>query len=114
MMHMIEFKGVQGVFKFLGLLLAVLLLMVGLPSLFMMVLWNAIVFEAFGGPEIVFYQGIILWLATVVLLQILLQPEIELQVKKMPPAGKPFDPTASEDKPNAEKHPSDRPSSHES
>ena len=85
MMHIFHIKGFSGFLMFLMAALATLFLVVGLPSIFMTVLWNATVFEAFQGPEVTLFQGFLLWVIAVILIKLIFQPEIHLEFQKLEP-----------------------------
>lgn len=93
-MNMIEIKGFKGWVMFLLSALASIALAIGLPSAFMMTLWNAVVFEGFRGPEIGFLQGVLLWIAAGIAFKLIANPEIVVEFHKMddtntPPSNKP-------------------------
>jgi len=82
-MQVYEVKGIAGLAK-LGLAIAGLVgILFVLPSLFMMVLWNAVVFEGLNGPLIGFFQSVLLWLMFCVAFKLVFQPEIHLEFKKV-------------------------------
>jgi hypothetical protein len=60
-MQVFHFKGFSAILVVLLVLVAALAILVALPSAFMMVLWNALIFEAAKGPEISILQGALLW-----------------------------------------------------
>ncbi len=78
-MHVFHIKGFSGLFMLLLAILAVVAVLLLLPAFFMMVLWNALVFEAMKGPQIDLYQGFLLWGAVLVLLKLIFKPQIQLQ-----------------------------------
>lgn len=82
-MHVFHIKGLPGLLLFGLALICTALLVFVLPSAFMMVLWNATVFEGLSGPEISLAQGFILWLATVILFKLIFKPEIQFQFKNV-------------------------------
>ncbi len=95
-MKIYEIKGLSGLFTFLVGLIATLAIVVALPSAFLMVLWNAVAFEGFGGPEIALHQGLLLWLMALLTFKIIFKPEIVFELKSMddgddlpPPFNKP-------------------------
>lgn len=79
-MHVFHIKGFQGMLMLVLALIAIGLAVFALPAAFMMVLWNATVFEGFQGPEFNFTQGLILWLITLVMFKLIFNPEIQLQM----------------------------------
>ncbi len=86
-MHVFQIRGISGLFMVLLIIISALALLVALPSSFMMVLWNAIVFEAAKGPEIDFLHGFYLWGMTVGLINLIFKPEIKLQFQQVKPAA---------------------------
>ena len=83
MMQVFQIKGLSGLVMFVLALTGVFLLSIMLPSSFMMVLWNAVVFEGFSGPEITLGQGLLLWVAVLILIKLFLNPQISFHFKKM-------------------------------
>lgn len=81
-MRVFHIKGFQGLFLLLLAVLAVLAVVVALPASFMMVLWNALVFEGLRGPEIDFVQGLLLWGIVAIALKLIFKPEIQLQFQQ--------------------------------
>lgn len=79
-MHVFHIKGFQGLLLFVLALVAIAVVAFALPAVFMMVLWNATIFEGFHGPEFNFTQGLLLWLITLVSLKLIFNPEIQLQM----------------------------------
>ena len=65
-MHVFHIKGFPGLLLVGLAVICTALLVFVLPSAFMMVLWNATVFEGLSGPEINLSQGFLLWLAVAV------------------------------------------------
>ena len=92
-MHVFQVKGFSGFLMLLLAIISTVLLLMLLPASFMMVLWNALVFESLHGPEISLYQGFLLWGVIMVLLKVIFKPEIRLQFQSIPGAktkkGKP-------------------------
>lgn len=82
-MRVFHIKGFSGLMMFLVAILGVLSLTVFLPTAFIMVLWNATVFEGLSGPQINLGQALLLWMATFIMLVILLQPQVQLQFKRV-------------------------------
>lgn len=78
-MRVFHFRGLSGLLLLLGLTLFCIACVTLLPSLFVMALWNAVVFELFQGPEIGFFQGSLLWLITALLLMVTVRPDLQLQ-----------------------------------
>lgn len=95
-MHSVKIKGASGLMAFMALIVGLVLLAVGVPALFMMVVWNALVFEAFHGPAIGLHQGVLLWLAMLIGLKLALRPYVSFQFHKVrpdsPEANKRLDP----------------------
>lgn len=87
-MHVFQIRGLSGLLLIIGAALVATLLLLALPAGFMMVLWNALVYEGLKGPEIDLYQGILLWGAVMVALKLIFKPEIKLQFQSMPAKGK--------------------------
>jgi hypothetical protein len=92
-MHVFQFRGFSAILVVLLAVVAALALLVALPSAFMMVLWNAMVFEASHGPQIDFVQGMLLWAFVAVMIKAIFNPSIKLpfqlvqQTPKAPKAG---------------------------
>jgi hypothetical protein len=86
-MHVFHIKGFSGALLFVLALLATAAVVFLLPSSFMMVLWNTLVFEGFKGPEIDLYQGFLLWGMLLLTLKLVFRPEIQFQFLR-PPAPK--------------------------
>ncbi|MGE0200715.1 MAG: hypothetical protein AB7P76_07090 [Candidatus Melainabacteria bacterium] len=78
-MHVFQFKGFSGLMMFMLAVFSTLVVAFVLPTAFTTVTWNAIVFEGFGGPEIAFSQGFILWMAILVLLKIIFKPQFQFR-----------------------------------
>lgn len=85
-MHVFHIKGFSGVLVFLLAFVSVLALFLLLPATFMMVLWNALVFEGLKGPEFDLYQGFLLWGILLVLIKLIFKPEIQFQFQKHDPS----------------------------
>jgi Sec-independent protein translocase protein TatA len=81
-MHVFHFRGLSSVLVFLLAILGIVLVFLALPASFMMVLWNALVFEGAKGPEINLYQGFLLWGIVLVILKLVFKPEIQLEFVK--------------------------------
>ena len=84
-MHVFQIKGIQGLLLLALGVIAALAVLLLVPSIFMMVLWNAVVFEGFKGPSIDLEQGFYLWGAIMLLLKVIFQPEIKLQMHNTSP-----------------------------
>jgi len=83
-MHVFHIRGFSGLLLLLLAVISTLALAVLLPAAFMMVFWNAVVYEAFQGPELNLYQGFLLWGALAVAIKVLLKPEIKFQFQNIP------------------------------
>ncbi len=81
-MHVFHFRGLSSVLVFLLAIVGIALVFLALPASFMMVLWNALVFEGAKGPEINLYQGLLLWGIVLVILKLVFKPEIQLEFVK--------------------------------
>lgn len=88
MMHVFHIKGLSGLMFLVLAVVAALLLALLLPASFMMVLWNALVYEGLGGAEINISQGLLLWAITAVLIKVVLRPEIQFQFQSGASHGK--------------------------
>src|SRR6187402_193257 len=84
-MHVFQIKGLSGLLTLVLALLSGIFLLLALPSVFMMVLWNALIFEGFRGPEINLYQGMLLWGMMLLSLKLIFQPELKLQLMREQP-----------------------------
>lgn len=82
-MHVFQIKGFSGLLMLFLAIMGVIALFVLLPTAFVMVLWNATVFEIIQGPEIHLGQSVLLWLAILIALQLVFKPQISLQFKKV-------------------------------
>jgi hypothetical protein len=101
-MHVFHIRGLSSFFVLLLAIVATLMVFLLLPASFMMVLWNALVFETFKGPEINLYQGFLLWGVMLVALKLIFKPEIQLEfVKANAKEGKSS--VIIEEKPESEK-----------
>ena len=96
-MHVFHIKGLSSILLLLLTIAGAALLLLALPASFMMVLWNATVFEAAHGPEIDLYQGFLLWGMILVALKLILKPEIQLEFVKAPNAKTKSSPLKTED-----------------
>jgi hypothetical protein len=88
-MHVFHIRGFSGILMVLLAVLAAIVILFLLPASFMMVLWNALVFEGLRGPEIDIYQGFLLWGAVMVMIKLIFKPEIKLELQQLPMSGKP-------------------------
>jgi hypothetical protein len=84
-MHVFHIRGFSGVMMVLLVVLAALAVLVALPSAFIMVLWNALVFEGSKGPQISFLQGFLLWGFLAVMINVIFKPELKLQFQQVKP-----------------------------
>jgi hypothetical protein len=82
-MQILLLKGFSGLLMIALLVVVVLTLVMALPSLFCLVFWNAVVFEGFRGPEINITQAVLLWSATLALLNWRFKPQLTLQFKRV-------------------------------
>jgi hypothetical protein len=78
-MHVFHIRGISGILMVLLIAISALAVLVALPSAFMMVLWNALIFEGSKGPEISLLQGFLLWGSVAMLVKVVFKPEIKLQ-----------------------------------
>jgi hypothetical protein len=85
MMRVFQVKGFAGLMTLVLILLGAVALFVLLPASFMMVLWNAVVYEGFNGVEINFVQGLMLWSMMLIVLNLVFKPQISFQIRKEPP-----------------------------
>lgn len=85
-MHVFHFRGLSSILIFLLALIGVAIVFLAIPASFMMILWNALIFEGAKGPEINLYQGLLLWGMVLCLLKIVFKPEIRLEFVKANPA----------------------------
>lgn len=91
-MHVFHIRGFSGVLMVILAVISTVLLLMLLPASFLMVLWNALIFESAIGPEISIYQGFMLWGFIVVLLKLIFNPQIKFEFQSMPNGkkGKPL------------------------
>jgi hypothetical protein len=82
-MRVFQIKGFSGLFMFFLAVVGLISVLVLLPTAFVMVLWNATVFEGFNGPEIDMFQAVILWAAVLVLTQAFMRPQVSFQFKNI-------------------------------
>jgi len=69
-------SSLSGIFiSLLSVLLAITVIFV-VPATFWMVLWNAVVFEGLHGPFIALHQGLLLWVATLIVLKLVFNPQL--------------------------------------
>jgi hypothetical protein len=78
-MHVFHIRGISGLLVLLLAIVTALVLFILLPAVFMMVLWNALVFEGFKGTQIGLYEGFLLWGMAAVMIQLIFKPKIQLQ-----------------------------------
>ena len=78
-MHVFQVKGLSGILMLLLAIIGALLILFVLPGTFMMVFWNATVFEGLKGPEIDLGQGLILWMAIMAVIKVVMKPDVQLQ-----------------------------------
>ena len=81
MMQVFQIKGFSGLMMFILAVISVMILLILLPATFTMVFWNAVVFEGLAGPQIGLFQGMLLWIAIVLLLKLIINPQISFQFK---------------------------------
>jgi hypothetical protein len=81
-MHVFQIKGLSGLIMLALALISGLLIIFALPSVFMLVLWNALIFEGLRGPEINLYQGFLLWGMMLICLKLIFQPEVHMQLMR--------------------------------
>ncbi|WP_373531083.1 hypothetical protein [Vampirovibrio sp.] len=93
-MHVFHIRSLSSILLFLLAMMGAVLLLLVLPAAFMMVVWNALVFEGFKGPEINLYQGFLLWGMVLVALKLILKPEIQLEFIKASGKDKKKDPSS--------------------
>jgi len=84
-MHVFQIKGLSGLIILALALISGVLIILALPSVFMMVLWNALIFEGFRGPEINLYQGFLLWGLMLICLKLIFKPEVHMQLMREHP-----------------------------
>lgn len=82
-MKTFEIKGFWGFIIFTVVSLVVLSLAVTIPISISWVTWNAIIGEVLHGPMIEFWQAAILTAAIAVACQIVFQPQISVNVKRV-------------------------------
>ncbi len=80
-MHVFHIKGFSGFLMFLLATISAIVVLIGIPSAFMMVLWNAVVFEGFGGPEFNYVQGMLLFGLSFCTFMAIFRPEVQLEFK---------------------------------
>lgn len=86
-MHVFHIRGISGILVLLLAILAALVLLLLLPATFMMVLWNALVYEGLKGVQIGLYEGFLLWGMAAVLIKLIFKPQIQLQFQSAKTAG---------------------------
>lgn len=87
-MHVFQFRGFSAILVVLLAVLTALTLLVALPSAFMMVLWNAMVYETSCGPQIDFVQGLLLWAFVAVMIKAVFNPTVKLPFQLVQQAPK--------------------------
>jgi hypothetical protein len=97
-MHVFHIRGLSGFMVFLLAVVSAVLLLLLLPASFMMVLWNALVFESFKGPEISLLQGFLLWGTLMIALKIVFKPEIKFEFQPVNSKKKPLANVKTEEK----------------
>lgn len=97
-MHVFHIRGFSGILMVLFVVVSALAVLVALPSAFMMVLWNALIFEGSKGPEISLLQGFLLWGFLAVMIKVIFKPEIKLQFQQVKPNAKAEKPEAMQSK----------------
>lgn len=93
-MHVFQIRGFSGLMMVLLVVLAAIAVLVALPSAFMMVLWNALIFEGSKGPQVSLLQGFMLWGFVAVMIKVIFKPEIQLQFQHAKPNAKAEKPEA--------------------
>jgi hypothetical protein len=88
-MHVFHIRGISGILVLLLAIVAALILLLLLPATFMMVLWNALVYESFKGIQIGLYEGFLLWGMVAVLIKLIFKPQIQLQFQSAKTASRP-------------------------
>lgn len=78
-MHVFHIRGLSGLLLLILAVVLVLALVTLAPAAYLMVAWNAIVYETFHGPMIGLDQGFLLWGALLVLLKLTLRPDIQVE-----------------------------------
>jgi len=84
-MHVFQIKGLSGLIILALALISGVLIILALPSVFMMVLWNALIFEGFRGPEINLYQVFLLCGLMLICLELIFKPEVHMQLMREHP-----------------------------
>jgi hypothetical protein len=77
-MQRLELSGWFGLFIIIASSLALLFLILVLPSMVATALWNAIVYETLGGPSVGLQQGFLLWSLVCVVLYAIFRPSIQV------------------------------------
>jgi hypothetical protein len=75
-------KGIPGLVIFVLMAAVLVLLLLAVPSVLLMVLWNAVIFEGLKGPAIHLFQGVLLAMMAAVVIKVLLQPSVEVHFRK--------------------------------
>jgi hypothetical protein len=83
-MNVLKIRNLRDLLSFLLALMMLFSLFLVLPTLFCWVFWNAVVYEGLSGPQIDWFQGGILWLIMLSLINLIFRPEIHFQLTKNP------------------------------
>lgn len=85
-MCVFHIKGLSGLLVFIAALVAIAATLVVVPSAFMMLLWNALVYDGLRlGSTVGLYQGFLLWALALIVFKIVFQPTIQFQLKSGSP-----------------------------
>jgi hypothetical protein len=82
-MRIVHIRGLSGLVVMVAFGLLAVLAALLLPAAFVLVLWNAFVFEGMGGPEIALGQAVLLWSAVLALLNLIFQPQFSFEFKRI-------------------------------
>ncbi len=82
-MQVFQIKGIKGFLLLFVALVGLSALLFMVPSALMMVFWNALVFEGLRGPEINFLHGLLLWVACLLVLKLVLNPQVNFQFRQI-------------------------------
>jgi len=82
-MVQLHIRGLRSALMAVGYLGLALAVVIGLPSFFMQVCWNALVFETFSGPAIHVGQALLLWLGVLVVFKLLFNPQFQVQFQRL-------------------------------
>jgi hypothetical protein len=83
-MTVLKIRNLRDLLSFLFSLSVLFTLFLVLPTLFCWVFWNAIIYEGMNGPAIDWYQGGVLWLIVLSLINLIFRPEIRFQLTEKP------------------------------